>query len=73
MSTNKISFMLPQDLIDELTDEAEEKGIERALYIRALLDKRHEKVINIVASSDNKFIAKLEGKLEVMGEQLAVA
>lgn len=73
MSQFKISLDLQPELHAEITDEAKQAGMDRAPYIRVLLEQRKDKEITIVGANENKLIARLEGKLEALGDQLADA
>jgi len=39
--TKTVTFKLDPDLVDELDDEADEKGVTRSAYLRNIIESRH--------------------------------
>lgn len=40
-----VSIRLPEDLVEELDDESDEKGVSRTKHIRTILESRHEHTV----------------------------
>ena len=60
-----ISLRLPEDLVDELDEEADDRGVARSEYVREVLRKRHD------AHELREELEQAEARVEDLRRQLS--
>ncbi len=72
MARESISFRIDGDLLDEIDEEAEEKGVSRSEYIRQILHNRHQSdVLGEEVDTLEERLEAREQRVQELEQQLA--